>query len=244
MFSKVPNSKLKAIIGWKLESPSKLELLCMVLNSQLFFIAAAILVFYNQMRKAVSWAVICTGEGMFVILSVLLLMRIDSKNKFLTNTWGWWMALIQLGISLMLTFTENGEGSFVAVCFLWMASSTQNVSPKTAAAMLIYGIIALLNSQVSGSPVISISISLSNIFLTLLIKGLVNCSQALNTAKGNSNTLSNLAKPSDRLAYTTNIRKSQVAARHSPRLFKVSQSVVPPEVSDRDVENSLHGNKI
>lgn len=243
MFSKLPGKRIQAILGWKTEVPSKVDILCFLLNSQLFFIAAGVLAFYDNMKNPISWAVICTGEGLFLIFSVLLLMNIDTKNRCVSNTFDWIVLGVQFSTTIVLIFNDsvNIDKCFIPICFLWLSAAILTASQKVSIVIFIYGLISLPNSSISGSETISSSISLSNIFLSIFIKGIAVLIKTKNISQENSSSIPPLAKSPEGLPYTSNIRRSQIASRQSSKIVRVTQSPVPAEILEKEHENSMIG---
>lgn len=167
----MPTSRTSKFLNWKTEHPSRAEKLCSILNCQLFIASAGVLVFQNSvMNRIGSWSTICVAEGFFIIFAILLMLKIDSKNKLVMNLWPLSIAILELCISLCIALEDTHLQVAVVSAFLLLASLSETASLKMSLVVLIFGIAVAATHDFSKSHLISLIISLVNIGITIFMR--------------------------------------------------------------------------
>lgn len=228
MFTKIPTSRTQAALGWRTITLTKLEKLCAIFNCQAFIVAAAILVYQNQIQhRKGSWTTICIAEGFFIILAILITCNIDTKNKALINIWSYVTCLLQLAIVLAITVEDIKQEAALASAFLLFSAASESATIKISSVFSVFAIATVLFHNYTKAERASIGISIGNIVITIIIRIIIRYS---GIPRDNSSSLSrgfssrNFAKsesgPSRLLSQVSNLPSGN-------RLVKLHVSATP-----------------
>jgi hypothetical protein len=188
MFTKIPTSRFQAALGWRADNLTILEKLCAIVNFQAFMVAAAILAYQCQVehRKG-SWTIICIAEGFFIILAILIILNIDTKNKVLINIWSYSTCLLQLAIVVTITIEDMKQEAALASAFLIFSAVSESAAINISSVFSVFAIATVIFHDYTKEERASIGVSIVNIVITIIIRLII---RFMGIPRDNSSNLS------------------------------------------------------
>ena len=164
-------SFIKAVLGWRSEKIEKIEKLSMIMNSQLFIIAAAVLTYQSQIKSRIgSWTTICIGEGFSLISAILLLLSIDNKSHSLASTRHLASSLLELAIVIAVIVEDPSNEATTIAGILLLSSASEYASLVLSSVFIVFGIVVAATHNYTSEEKVAISISIVNIACTVMFR--------------------------------------------------------------------------
>jgi hypothetical protein len=167
------NNSLK-IVEWMHPPKTRLEKLNSVLISQLFLVAAAMLIYRaNILQRIASWTLICIFAGMVLIFSILLLMNVDQNHKWILRAWPYVSIIFQLTIVTVINVQDRNEEIPTVISFLLFPAICETASIRASVALMTYSVIMLIINKFDEPHFFCILVSVVNIFTTICLRLIV-----------------------------------------------------------------------
>lgn len=191
------------IVEWMHPARTRLEKFSSVLNSQLFLLSAALLIFRpNVLGRISSWTLLCIFEGVVLIFGILLLMNVDKNHKWILRAWPYVSILFELTIVIVINLQDKADDIPTVIAFLLFPVICETASMRTGIALMAYGVVMLAINNFDRAQQTSIIISIVNIFCTILLRLIVayqkfavpSSHEMLRSTKTIAKTLKNVPK--------------------------------------------------
>lgn len=231
-------SFIKAVLGWRSEKLEKIEKLSMIVNSQLFIIAAAVLTYQSQIQSRIgSWTTICIAEGFSLISAILLLLSIDNKSHSLASTRHLASSLLELAIVIAIIVEDPSHEAATIAGTLLLSSASEYASLVLSSVFFVFGIVVAATHNYTSEEKAAIGISIANIACTVIFRTLtlyIKMSKESQSAIGRRASRIGGKQPAKR---ESTIRRDQSQLSMGGKLVKIHPSLsIKSKVSQEDQE--------
>lgn len=153
------------LIEWMHPPKTRLEKFGSVLNSQLFLLAAALLIYRAEIvTRIASWTVMCIFEGIVLIFSALLLKNVDLNHKWILRVWPYISLSFELAIVIVVNVQDTADEIPTVISFLLFPAICESASLLACIALMAYGVIMLNINKFDNPHLYCIIVSIINIF--------------------------------------------------------------------------------
>lgn len=188
------------IAEWLHPPMTKLEKFNSVLISQLFLVAAALLIYKAEINQRIaSWTLICIFEGILLIFAMMLLLNVDSNHKWILRVWPYVATIFKLTVVVVINVQDTAEEIPTVISFLLFPVLCESSSLITVSALAIYGMIMLAINKFDQNHLYCISVSVVNVIITFILRLVVafNKFSSAQAARPNqrTKTIGRITKP-------------------------------------------------